>query len=338
MTFITGDSLESDTLSSYSSIDSFKEQNVVDSSSWTLEETLNSISKPTLGTFPEPRIEDLHNFLNPHEVGHINYLVKCYSDAVFSINIPSNLIESGRSVSPVTYLNLHMLGVFQVYYLLFKCEDFRNLTLHDQVCLLETNMTSILVSLGLIFFDVDSKSWKIPFVMSNTSSMLPMSSLLQVIPEDIVHNLTVLHTAAKDLNIDETTSLLLAFIIVYTPVNRPVKELDIIDKVRDKYVNILLQYLRWRFGASNGALLFTEILKILDSLLKISEEINDYKLRLSDDEISTLKCHFRYIEEQIPATSQYNLQVSKDDIDAISYSIFHAKLSSIFLRLGASQN
>lgn len=283
--------------------------------------------------FHEPNEDDLKKFLNPEEIGHINYLIKCHADAIFTIAIPSTDLDT-KVISPLDYLDIHVNGVLQIFFILFKCEDFLNFTISDQISLLERGILPALISLGLPMYNCETKSWSIPSALEESSCYsLHLNDLLQIIPKPVVMNIIALQETSKKLDIDWTMAMLMLLIFVYTPTESDVIEIDRIDKLRDKYVQMLLKYTKWRCGIRNAALLFPELLKFMDAIFRLCQEIIMYQLRLSDEEVKALKTRLSSMNlssyYNSPTGPQQNCQAIFEG--EVTYMALHSQLCKLLL-------
>ena len=64
----------------------------------------------------EPDAKALNKYLEPAEVGHLNYLTKCYTDALLHVKVPKSAFVN-EVLSPLDFIDIHICGAFQVYFI-----------------------------------------------------------------------------------------------------------------------------------------------------------------------------------------------------------------------------
>ena len=245
---------------------------------------LKNIKQPTL--IPHsPDKSNINEFLDPEEIGHINHLIKSLSDSVLTISLPDTLYKN-KGFTPVDYMDIHLNAVMRQFFFVFKNEDFLNLPMTDQIALLNGCSLRAVICSGLYLFSKDTGCWYIPGATSRLNHpVVHISDLLQVYPQDIVSKMYELHTAASKLDFDWSMGVITNCILMYTPIKKIMQEMDKVDFLRNKYVHLLLKYISWKHGHHNAALMFPEILKILDSLLLLVDELSVLNLNLSEEEV-----------------------------------------------------
>nr|XP_045604775.1 uncharacterized protein LOC123762341 [Procambarus clarkii]XP_045604776.1 uncharacterized protein LOC123762341 [Procambarus clarkii]XP_045604777.1 uncharacterized protein LOC123762341 [Procambarus clarkii]XP_045604779.1 uncharacterized protein LOC123762341 [Procambarus clarkii] len=311
-----------------------------------LDTLLKTIKQPIL-TPHVPDESNIHDFLEPHEIGHINHMIKSLSDAVLTISLPDTLYKN-KGFTPLDYMDIHLNAVIRQFFFVFKNEDFLNLVLSDQIALLNGCSLRAVCCAGLYLFNKDSGCWYIPGSTSRVNHpVVHVSDLLQVYPQYLVNRLYELNTAAAELGFDWPIGVITNCILMYTPIKKLIQEIDKIDILRNKYVNLLLKYISWKHGHHNASLIFPEMLKVLDALLLLVEDLSTITLNLSEDEVvaveerlstltliqmAPLKCHSDKFKETIATWSALDY-VKLEDIQnrlcmALQFSMLDSMQSS----------
>ncbi|XP_018014254.1 uncharacterized protein LOC108671269 [Hyalella azteca] len=261
---------------------------IMDTELMTVEELLQLISVPKLNAH-ESDGSKLKEFLDQHEIGHLNHLIKCFSDCIFSAALPDNLVGN-TNLAPLDIMDLYCCSVLRLYHLSFKNLDFINLLPGDQISLLENFALKGILSVAFFCFKEESNSWAFPTGLYQNKVMdVKVSELNQILPFNYLQNiLTLCHLGAK-LCIDWPIGMLLIGAFFYCPVGVEVQDIEKIDKLRDRYMEILFKYLKWKHGPSNASLYFPEILKLMDAVLKNCSEMEEITLSLNNDEIRALE-------------------------------------------------
>ncbi|KAG7155630.1 hypothetical protein Hamer_G016003 [Homarus americanus] len=282
-----------------------------------LDTLLKTIKQPLLSSYV-PDKSNIQDFLEPDEIGHINHMIKSLSDAVLTISLPDTLYKN-KGFTPLDYMDIHLNAVIRQFFFVFKNEDFLNLMLSDQIALLNGCSLRAVCCAGLYLFNKDSGCWYIPGSTSRISHpVVHVSDLLQVYPQYLVNRLFELNTAAAKLGFDWPIGVITNCILMYTPIKKFIQEMDKVDILRNKYVSLLLKYISWKHGHHNASLIFPEILKVLDALLLLVEDLSSVTLNLSEDEvmaveerlstltllqIAPLKCHTSKLKETVASWS-----------------------------------
>lgn len=249
---------------------------------------LKSIKQPTL--IPHsPDKSNIHDFLDPEEIGHINHLIKSLSDSVLTISLPDTLYKN-KGFTPLDYMDIHLNAVMRQFFFVFKNEDFLNLPMPDQISLLNGCSLRAVTCSGLYLFNKDTGCWYIPGSTNRLNHpVIHISDLLQVYPQHIVSKMYELHTAASKLDFDWSMGVITNCILMYTPIKKIMQDMEKVDFLRNKYVHLLLKYISWKHGQHNSALVFPEILKILDALLLLVDELSVLDLNLSEEEVMAVE-------------------------------------------------
>ncbi|KAK4312272.1 hypothetical protein Pmani_016283 [Petrolisthes manimaculis] len=249
-----------------------------------LKSLLKTIRIPSLSPY-SPDKEKMREFLEPEDIGHINHMIKSLSDAILTIGLPETLYKD-KGFTPLDFMDIHLNAVIRQFFFVFKNEDFLNLLVSDQIALLNACSLRSVCCSSLYLFNQDSGCWHIPGATSNLNQpVIHISDLLQVYPQHYVTKMCELHTAAAKLDFDWPIGVIMNWILMYTPINKMVQEMDKIDILRNKYVHLLLKYISWKHGQDNASLMFPEMLKILDAVGFLVDELSTLTLNLSEDEI-----------------------------------------------------
>lgn len=253
-----------------------------------LDTLLKTIKQPHLSPYV-PDKSNIHDFLEPNEIGHINHMIKSLSDAVLTINLPDTLYKN-KGFTPLDYMDIHLNAVMRQFFFVFKNEDFLNLMMSDQIALLNGCSLRAVCCAGLYLFNKDSGCWYIPGSTSRLNHpVVHVSDLLQVYPQCFVNRLFELNLAAAKLDFDWPMGVITNCILMYTPIKKYIQEMDKVDTLRNRYVNLLLKYISWKHGHHNASLIFPEILKVLDALLLVVEDLSSLTLNLSEDEVMAVE-------------------------------------------------
>lgn len=249
---------------------------------------LKSIKQPTLIPYV-PDKSNIHDFLDPEEIGHINHLIKSLSDSVLTISLPDTLYKN-KGFTPLDYMDIHLNAVLRQFFFVFKNEDFLNLPMTDQISLLNGCSLRAVICSGLYLFSKNTGCWYIPGSTSRLNHpVIHISDLLQVYPQHIVSKMYELHTAASKLDFDWSMGVITNCILMYTPIKKIMQEMEKVDFLRNKYVQLLLKYISWKHGHNNAALVFPELLKILDALLLLVDELSVLDLNLTEEEVMAVE-------------------------------------------------
>lgn len=245
---------------------------------------LKSIKQPTLIPYV-PDKSNIHDFIDPEEIGHINHLIKSLSDSVLTISLPDTLYKN-KGFTPLDYMDIHLNAVMRQFFFVFKNEDFLNLLMTDQISLLNGCSLRAVICSGLYLFSKETGCWYIPGSTSRLNHpVVHISDLLQVYPQHIVSKLYELHSAAAKLDFDWSMGVVTNCILMYTPIKKVIQDMEKVDYLRNKYVHLLLKYISWKHGHHNAALIFPELLKILDALLLLVDELSVLTLNLNEEEV-----------------------------------------------------
>lgn len=245
---------------------------------------LKSIKQPTLIPYV-PDKSNIHDFIDPEEIGHINHLIKSLSDSVLTISLPDTLYKN-KGFTPLDYMDIHLNAVMRQFFFVFKNEDFLNLLMTDQISLLNGCSLRAVISSGLYLFSKDTGCWYIPGSTNRLNHpVVHISDLLQVYPQHIVSKMYELHSAAAKLDFDWSMGVITNCILMYTPIKKVIQDMEKVDYLRNKYVQLLLKYISWKHGHHNAALIFPELLKILDALLLLVDELSGLTLNLNEEEV-----------------------------------------------------
>lgn len=245
---------------------------------------LKSIKQPTLIPYSADK-SNIHDFLDPEEIGHINHLIKSLSDSVLTISLPDTLYKN-KGFTPLDYMDIHLNAVMRQFFFVFKNEDFLNLPMTDQISLLNGCSLRAVICSGLYLFSKDTGCWYIPGSTSRLNHpVVHISDLLQVYPQHIVSKMYELHSAAAKLDFDWSMGVITNCILMYTPIKSVIQDMEKVDYLRNKYVHLLLKYISWKHGHHNAAMVFPELLKILDAVLLLVDELSGLTLNLSEDEV-----------------------------------------------------
>ncbi|XP_068242069.1 uncharacterized protein [Palaemon carinicauda] len=249
-----------------------------------LDTLLKYIREPDLTPYSLDK-SSIENFLEPHEIGHINHLIKSVSDAMLTISLPETLYKS-KGFTPLDYMDIHLNCVLRHFFFVFKNEDFLNLVMHDQIALLDGCTLRAIQCTSLYLFNKDAGCWHIPGGTNKANHpVIHVSDLMKVFPQGFVTRTHELHCIAAKLGFDWPMGVIASCILMYTPLKRVIQEIEKIDVLRNKYVNLLLKYVTWKNGTYNASLLFPEILKLLDALLLHVEDFASITLKLNEEEV-----------------------------------------------------
>lgn len=310
-----------------------------------LDTLLKTIKQPVLTPYvPEKSNTNIHDYLEPDEIGHINHMIKSLSDAVLNISLPDTLYKN-KGFTPLDYMDIHLNAVIRQFFFVFKNEDFLNLTLPDQIALLNGCSLRAVCCAGLYLFNRDSGCWYIPGSTSRINHpVVHVSDLLKVYPQYLVNRLFELNMVASKLGFDWPIGVITNCILMYTPIKKLIQEMDKVDILRNKYVNLLLKYISWKHGHHNASLIFPEMLKVLDALLLLVEDLSTITLNLSEDEVvaveerlssltliqtAPLKCHSGKFKETIASWSSLDCVKLEDIQNRLCMALQLSMLDSI---------
>ncbi|KAK7084248.1 hypothetical protein SK128_027219 [Halocaridina rubra] len=296
-----------------------------------LDTILKSIKQPDFAPyFPEK--SSIEKFLEPHEIGHINHLIKSVSDSMLTISLPETLYKS-KGFTPLDYMDIHLNCVIRHFFFVFKNEDFLNLTISDQIALLDGCTLRAIQCTSLYLFNKDAGCWHIPGATNKANQpVIHISDLMQVFPQPFVTKTYELHMAAAMLGFDWPMGVIASCILMYTPLNKLIQEMDKVDVLRNKYVHLLLKYITWKHGPYNASLLFPEVLKLLDALLLHVDEFASITLKLNNEEVMAVE--ERLATLTLSQMAPYGVQSSKLKEKIASWSTLDSvKLGDIQNRL-----
>lgn len=296
-----------------------------------LDTLLKYIREPDLSPYSLDK-SSIEKFLEPHEIGHINHLIKSVSDAMLTISLPETLYKS-KGFTPLDYMDIHLNCVLRHFFFVFKNEDFLNLVMHDQIALLDGCTLRAIQCTSLYLFNKDAGCWHIPGGTNKANHpVIHVSDLMQVFPQSFVTRTYELHCVAAKLGFDWPMGVIASCILMYTPLKRVIQEMEKIDVLRNKYVNLLLKYITWKHGTYNASLLFPEILKLLDALLLHVEDFASITLKLNEEEVIAVE--ERLATLTISQMAPYGGQSSKFKEKVASWSTLDCvKLGDIQKRL-----
>lgn len=291
-----------------------------------------------------PDKEAISEFLKPHEIGHLNHLIKSMSDAIFSITLPDTLLKE-KGFTSLDYMDLHLNHMLRHFYFIFKNEEFICLSPPDQAELMKNCSVRASACMGFYTFDGDSSSFIVPGLSSKNNHInLHISDLLEVYHSTIVRQIHKLFSAAAALDFDWPMGIICTNILMFTPVNVYIQELDKIDALRDKYVGLLLNYVKWKFGLHNTSIIFPQILKLLDALLRMSDNNEASPLKyLSEDILAIEERLATFTMEAMPLKDTSDCRDSGIRLDTISlkdlqYRLCHAILGNIIQSMHEKAN
>lgn len=291
-----------------------------------------------------PDKEAIGEFLQPHEIGHLNHLIKSMSDAIFSITLPDTLLKE-KGFTSLDYMDLHLNHMLRHFYFIFKNEEFICLSPPDQAELMKNCSVRASACMGFYTFDGDSSSFIVPGLSSKNNHInLHISDLLEVYHSTIVRQIHKLFSAAAALDFDWPMGIICTNILMFTPVNVYIQELDKIDALRDKYVGLLLKYVKWKFGIYNASFIFPQILKLLDALLRMSDTSEALPLKyLSEDILAIEERLATFTMEAMPLKDTSDCRDSSIRLDTISlkdlqYRLCHAILGNIIQSMHEKAN
>ncbi|XP_037786763.1 uncharacterized protein LOC119582526 [Penaeus monodon] len=276
-----------------------------------IDTLLKSIKEPDLIPYVPDKLA-INKYLEPHEVGHINHLIKSLSDAMLTINLPETLYKN-KGFTPLDYMDIHLNAVIRHFFFVFKNEDFLNLLLPDQMALLDGCSLGAVCCSGLYLFSKESGCWYIPGATGKINHpVIHISDLMQVYPQQFVTRIFDLHTTAAKLGFDWPMGVITQCILMYTPIGKVIKEIEKIDTLRNKYVKLLLKYVTWKNGPYNASQVFPEILKLLDAVLLLVEELATTTLNLTAEEVLAVEDRLSTLTVSQIATLQCQPNPFKD--------------------------
>lgn len=288
---------------------------ITDTSKMSVEELLHVIRVPTL----VPHNTDsstLKDYLDPHEIGHLNHLIKCFTDAIISVPMPEDAVGKSNML-PIDFLDVYCCSILRIYFLLFKNLDFMNLLLADQVILMECGVLKALLCMSFFVFKEENNSWNIPSSLNEASSvMIKIHHLNQILPYNLLQQALSINILSTKLKFDWHMGMLCIGAFFYSPADVQVQQTDKVDTLRDRYMEILLKYLKWKHGSYNTSILFPEILKLMDAMLKHCGLVENLNLRLKDEEISALEKRLRTLNVDIGSNVENKVGIVENDMSS----------------------
>lgn len=301
---------------------------LLDTTDMSVEEILQVIRVPTLAPHV-PDAEALVEYLDQHEIGHLNHLIKCFTDAIVTVSMPDSTVGKSH-ILPVEFLDVYCCCVLRVYFLLFKNLDFMNLLLSDQVVLMESGVLKALLCMSFFVFKEDCKSWHIPSSISEISPVvLNATDLNQILPYNLLQQTLAINVTSTKLKFDWHMGMLCIGAFFYCPVDVQVQQSAKIDTLRDRYMEILLKYLKWKHGSYNASVMFPEILKLMDAILKHCSLVENLTLRLKDEEIHALETRLQTLNVDIDSNFEMKFNVQDCDISSgVTFAKINRRISS----------
>ena len=260
-----------------------------DTSVMTVDEILQFVRVPNIVN-NESSSDSLSEYLDAHEILHLNHLFKCFTDSIFMVSLPDNTLTKSH-ISPVDFLHIYSCCVLRIY-ILYKTLDIKEFSMSEQACLFQNNVLKALFCLSFLVFKEDSDTWHIPSSVSETKSVIvKLSDLNQILPRHLLQQALTINALSTKLQFDQWVTLLCVVAIFYSPIDCA-PELSCssrIDQLRDRYMEILLKYLKYKHGVYNATLIFPEILKLMDAILKHCSQVEKVFIALKSEEVSELE-------------------------------------------------
>ena len=259
----------------------------IDTTDMSVDQVLQLIRVPKLSSYScsSGITTELYD---PHIIGHLNHLIKCLSNSLFEIPLPDNVVGKSNLV-PVDFLHVYFFCVSRMFPL-FKSLDTVDFCDADQKALFESSILKVLVCMSCYAFRKESNSWHIPSSRGESSpAVLKPSDLNQILPYNVLQETLSINLLSTNLQFDLPIVLLCVVAFFYTPLNIEVQQISLIDKLQQRYMEILLKYLKSKHGFYNASVMFPEILKLMDAILKHCNKVENIVLTLKDEEIDTLE-------------------------------------------------
>ena len=144
-------------------------------------------------------------------------------------------------------------------------KDFDLFSEDDKVNLLKSSAVEIIVCSSSSLFDAQSHTFT-NYISRDQRAMLneqiiPLDPLLKRLWGDDLFNRTKNFLISMcDLHVDEVTTTLLLPLLLFSPDRSNVVELDLVKRLQTKYAQLVLKYMRWRYGVEKADQLYPKLL------------------------------------------------------------------------------
>ncbi|XP_018010669.1 uncharacterized protein LOC108668052 [Hyalella azteca] len=142
-------------------------------------------------------------------------------------------------------------------------EDFSSLCQEDQAVLLQTAMTSA----GIIMGSVTYESWIGKRKGGAAGPSIPKVSfdnIEKLVPGDLLYRVKTFFKKFQTICPDQTMAKILMLVSLYSPEMAGLKDETKVQTLQEHYINILSDYLKYKFGAKAGRMFANALVSLAD--------------------------------------------------------------------------
>ncbi|RWS24076.1 Vitamin D3 receptor B-like protein [Leptotrombidium deliense] len=239
----------------------------------------------------EPDISVINNYLTDAEINLIESVINEYLKSCKEISFNEELNISKLPRNRTEILDMFFTAIQQFALFAQRFKTFKEISTADQEVLLRGGVLELCFVRGAFLFDVHSQSW--PQSKSQTTActrpFLAASDLKPLIRDDLIEKHMRFIRIIKDIDVDESTVMLLCVIILLSPDRMGLSDSHIISKQQEYFLILLRKYMNWRYSERISSILYPKLLLTLPELRELSEGHTDYHLWLCREELEEIQ-------------------------------------------------
>ncbi|RWS14808.1 Vitamin D3 receptor B-like protein [Dinothrombium tinctorium] len=238
----------------------------------------------------EPDIGLINKYLSEDEISLIESIINHYLKSCKEIAFNEELIMSKLPRNRTEILDMFFTAIQQFALFAQRFEAFKKISPTDQEILLRGGVLELCFVRGAFLFDLESQSW----LQSKSTSCSPLpylaaADLKPLIRDDLVEKHMRFIKMIKDIDVDESTIMLLCVIILLSPDRPGLTDPHFISKQQEFFLILLRKYMNWRYSERKSSTLYPKLLLTLPELRELSEGHTDYHLWLCREELEEIQ-------------------------------------------------
>ncbi|XP_076309115.1 vitamin D3 receptor-like isoform X2 [Tachypleus tridentatus] len=264
-----------------------------------------------------PDLKEIHKFLTEDDIQCIESIMNSYEVSCLTIPFNSSLCSRPCDRGRTEVIDMFFTVIKQFAHFAQQLHSFAVIPRHDQEILLRTGVMELCFLRSAYVFDESQQAWSDQNKMFyKFSPTLLAEDVKRLVSDELFEKHMEFIRGIKQLDIDEPTLMILLVTVLLCSDRPELVNTDLVASEQEKYCVLLKNYMLWRFGSINSAVLYPKLFLKLPNLRELTDAHSDYHLRLSTWEVEEIQKRLSCLKVESPTPYWNTLELLEKSLEA----------------------